>query len=86
MDVDDEWTGVDEISASLIAHQALVHALFTTLQERGLLSPEDVDQIHFDAAGALERAEPHAPRAIRRARAIFDQTSRNLARAPAKPA
>lgn len=83
MQVDGEWDAADEVGASLISHQALFHALCTTLEERGLLSPEDVNTIYHDAATALEAAEKvELTPVLRRARAILERTSKNRARPP----
>ena len=83
MQVGEDWTAADEVGASLISQQALFHALCTTLEERGLLSPEDIDTIYHDATTTLEAAEKVEPtRVLRRARAILERTSKNRARRP----
>lgn len=76
-----EWTTADQIGADLIAHKALFHALTTTMLERGLISPEDLDRVYDDAASALESVDAADPnRIIREARASLERTSRNRRR------
>lgn len=73
-----EWTTADQIGADLIAHKALFHALTTTLIERGLITPEDLDRIFDDAASALESVDAANPNPIiRHARASLERTSRH---------
>lgn len=72
-----EWTLADETASSLLAHQALTHALFTSLEQRGLLSKADINDIYNQAMIALETAEPQGA-FIPRARQILERTATNL--------
>lgn len=81
---DENWTLADEAAASLVSNSALMGALFTMLQERGVLSAEDVNALFDEAAITLEKSEASGGPFTRRARQILDRTARNLARGPVR--
>jgi DNA-binding IclR family transcriptional regulator len=83
MAVDEDRSLAEEVASSLLAHQTLVHMLFSTLERKGVISPEEIDGMYFTAMNALEIAEKDGnPALFRRARQILETTSRNRARAP----
>jgi len=84
MAVDEDWSLAEEVAASLLAHQALVHRLFTTLEQKGVITAEEVDDMYFSAMNTLEVAEKDGDKDLtRRARQVLETTSRNRARKPA---
>jgi len=84
MAVGEDWSLAEEVACSLLAHQTLVHELFTTLERKGVITAEEVDGMYFSAMNTLELAQKDGnPELIKRARQILESTSRNRARRPA---
>jgi len=83
----DERTELQETSAIAVAQTAVLAALMKLLQEKNLLTADDINAMYEHAMTSLEVAEPQSPDVIRRARKQLDQTGRNLAnKPPGKPA
>lgn len=83
--IKDEQTELAETSAIAISHTAVLAALVKLLQEKNLLSAEDVNDLYHHAMTSLEVAEPTNPTLLRRARLELDRTARNLADGPKRP-
>lgn len=77
---DQQQAELDEAGAIAISHTALLGAMLTMLQEKGLVDRDDVNVMFDDAMRSLEKAEAEAPKVLRRARRVLDATSRNLTR------
>lgn len=79
-----EQQEVDQIGGIAVSHTALICALLTVLEERGLLSSSAVDDVFDIAAATLERAEAYVPVVISNARRQLDIAARSHARSPAR--
>lgn len=79
---EDERTEVRETAAIAISHTAVLAALFKLLQERNLLSADDINAMYHHAMTSLEIAEPTNPPVLRLARRELDKTARNLSAGP----
>ena len=82
---EDERTELQEACAICVAQTAVIAALMKLLQEKALLTADDVNDIYHHAMSSLEAAEPRSPEVIRRARKTLDRTARNLTTGPGRP-
>jgi hypothetical protein len=75
MDVEDE---IEVLSGSLLAHTAMMTAVLSILQRKGVLSQVDVNDIVDTALLGAETASGLNPRVRDEARKMLEQTAKHL--------
>lgn len=76
---EDTAAPLHEVAAAALANRALMAPLLVFLEERGVLSPHDVDMIADVALTGVETTPGIDPTIRDSARRMLEETARNLA-------
>jgi hypothetical protein len=78
--MDEDLTEIEEAFATTLAHTTMITALFSLLQEKGVLSQNDINSLMDTAITGAENAIQNgaSPRLMNRTRQILEQSARNL--------